>query len=366
MKRRPFNLNKAFGVEIEFICPPNTDRNEVARFIGRKFDELDRTSSYNIVCGSYSRNNGYDANSWYMKTDSTVHPNRRQSRNQMQGGNELVSPKLVGMDGFKQLNIVLGVMSDLGCEVNKSCGLHVHHDITDVRNNTESHSATTIRKASKTITNLILLVSRWERFIFMMLPKSRRPRSMGHGCGEKSTWCLPVSDRFDNTFTTHFDSGIPKIRMNLSKRVSRITRMLTERSARFQHCRTVGLNFYKFWIQGSVEFRYGGGSLSYEKIMNWVVFTQAFVNTAKDTNSISHLYESPYGDSTSLNRGVDWMKRNLGMVGATDTNPVEQYTEDYDIDVRGCILTVDEDATQAHRLVAEASTWVNRRMREMN
>jgi len=371
IKRRPFNLDRAFGVELEFVSGPNNRRNDVARAIGDKFEELDTDgrNRWNIICGSYSRNNGYRDNAWYMKSDGTAHATSAQRDRGMQGGNELVSPKLMGLDGFTQLAVVLEVMNEMGCDVSKHCGLHIHHDITDVRNLTGSHSPSTIKKAGKTLTNLIMMVARWEKYIYLMLPKSRRPSRMGEGCGEKNGWCQSVNVKFNTHLTCDPDTGVPTRRVNVARRIRKVARAFNERRPQtFQFSRTCGINFYKFWVYGTVEFRYGAGSLNFEKIKNWVVFTQAFVNTAKDINTIPYLYDAHNADYMTENRAIAWMKRNLGLIGETVNNPVAQVHPERDEESGAVILNAgrgDDEGTYAHRLVADASKWVNKRIREL-
>tara|TARA_Y100001963_G_C6763769_1_gene441067 strand:- start:535 stop:1554 length:1020 start_codon:yes stop_codon:yes gene_type:complete len=335
MKRTPFNLEKPFGIEIEFVCGTGLNRHEVARAIGSKFEELDPNGDnrWNITDGSWSRNGAWDSNAWFMKTDGTAHANNSQRNRNMTGGNELVSPKLIGADGFAQLKVVLEVMNELGCEVNINCGLHVHHDLTDEMTQMGSYNANTRRIAGKVITNLILLVGRWEKIVYKMVPPSRRSG------GTKHNWCQSVSDVYDTELTCDLPTGIPARRMNLGQRITRLVRRMSGEYTNFQHTRTCGLNFKKFWIQGSVEFRYQGGSLDFTKISNWVVFTQAFVNTAKTTSTINHLYADT--NSMTANRQIDWMKRNLGMFKASANNPITDL---------------------GHQLVADCSSWVNSRI----
>ena len=364
MNRRPFNLNRAFGVELEFIAGPNVSRHDIARAIGQKFEEIDSdgTRRWNIISGTWSRNAGYRDNGWYMKTDSTAGATSSQQSRGLSGGNELVSPKLMGKDGFTQLAVVLEVMNELGCEVSKNCGLHIHHDLTDVKDLTSSYNPALIKRAGKTLVNLIMMVARWEKYIYMLLPKSRRPRSMGAGCGSKNGWCASVNAQMDTGLTADFNSGVPVARQNITRRIRRVTRSFRDRRpSMFQFTRTCGLNFYKFWIYGTVEFRYGGGSLNFEKISNWVVFTQAFVNTAKDIDSIPYLYDAHNADYMNKNKAIAWMKRNLGLIGETASNPVQQRY----LDATTSEYTVDEDGTYAHKLVATASKWVNKRIRDL-
>ena len=48
-----------------------------------------------------------------------------------------------------------------------------------------------------------------------------------------------------------------------------------------QYNRACGLNFRNVWTRGSVEFRYHNGSLNFDKIVSWIVFTQAIIIQSK-------------------------------------------------------------------------------------
>ena len=50
----------------------------------------------------------------------------------VRGGAELVSPVLRGDDGFGQLAAAGRALATAGCKVNRTTGLHVHHDVRDL------------------------------------------------------------------------------------------------------------------------------------------------------------------------------------------------------------------------------------------
>ena len=114
-----FNNNKGFGVEIEFIRPNEITMQQVANKVEDALIQVGggcNLESYNHITRPQ----------WKLVTDSSV-----QGQTGYRGNNELVSPILRGYNGKKQLQIVLDTLITLGCKVNVSCGIHVHHDVTD-------------------------------------------------------------------------------------------------------------------------------------------------------------------------------------------------------------------------------------------
>ena len=58
-------------------------------------------------------------------------------------------------------------------------------------------------------------------------------------------------------------------------------------SYRFQSDRYCGLNFQSFYKYGTIEFRYGAPTLDFEKMFNWIIFTQRFVISAELFKSVN-------------------------------------------------------------------------------
>lgn len=101
---------RRFGVEIELIYPRGRSRSQIEdalRNAGLQVDTL------------YNRT----GNAWSVKTDGSL-----------TGGNgyEVVSPPLQGQDGHDQLAKACRALQSVGGKPNRSCGLHVHHEIRDI------------------------------------------------------------------------------------------------------------------------------------------------------------------------------------------------------------------------------------------
>lgn len=139
---------------------------------------------------------------------------------------------LQGDKGIELLEYHLGKLADSGYRVNKSCGLHVHVDS---------------RKLSKTeLFNVVTFIQTFDDVIFSLVPRSRK----------ETGYC----DTFIN-----FDA---QKRENYADNVC----TFFEDISRYH-----GFNFKSFFEHGTLEFRYHGGTINYEKIKNWVVLCLAIV-----------------------------------------------------------------------------------------
>lgn len=178
-----------------------------------------------VVCVAEQYNHstrGY----WKIITDSSC-------------GYELVSPPMSGTDGLRQIRTVCKVLNDKHVKVDRRCGLHVHHDIRDY----------TVDDAKR----LAYFYRRFENIFDSFVPKSRR--------GDDNTYCRTISQV-----------------INFSALDSYTT---IEQLANSVYTRYGKLNFQPFVRQGTVEFRHHSGTVDAEKIVNWVVLTNAVVNRAQ-------------------------------------------------------------------------------------
>tara|TARA_X000001388_G_C2228575_1_gene122159 strand:+ start:1265 stop:2272 length:1008 start_codon:yes stop_codon:yes gene_type:complete len=290
-----FNNERGFGVEIEFARPRNISQQDIVTAI-------------NLYTGSvvHCEREGYNHITrphWKLVGDSSVDGHRGYI-----GSNELVSPILYGQDGKEQLRIVLQVLNDLECEVNVSCGIHTHHDVTDVMVKEE-------KDAAKFLTNLIKFVAKFEHFIYRLVSPSRLKRN----------WCLPVRKIFasmtadHNTMRSHV--GLRRIAKRIFGRVKDGVKYKynavgagvgTRYTPDFQASRYCGLNLKNIWTRGSVEFRYMQGSLNFEKIWTWVVFTQAIINVVENANSVA------FKNVPVSSAGFFYFRKALGFIGSKD------------------------------------------------
>ena len=111
-------------------------------------------------------------------------------------------------------------------------------------------------------------------------------------------------------------------------------------SGNLQYNRTCGLNLYKVWQRGSVEFRYHNGTLNFEKIKSWVVVTNAIVNSVESTNFVK-LCNVPNGS-----RGLASFRGTIGFVGRSGNQDGTPYSND--------------------QLTKDANLFIQRRYRALN
>lgn len=185
---------------------------------------------------------------------------------------ELVSPPMKGDQGLNQIKIVCTTLQGLGVKVNKSCGLHVHHSADDL--------------TGRDFKNLVLLYARFENTIDELVPQSRRG--------------------FSNRYCRSFQSILPQLKASEST-LEALDRIIPNRYYK--------LNLKAFWRHGTVEFRQHSGTIDYDKIINWVIFTQLMVERSKTTLII--------GDSTEVNHNQ--LKNVLGRRNKQEMAPIFKY-----------------------------------------
>lgn len=240
MKAVTFNEDRRFGIELEAY---NLDRYELAAQL--------RQEGINAHTGGYSE---YQADAWTVATDASI-----IGRNAF----ELKSPILRGSAGLHEIRTVLRVVRRLGGRVNRSCGFHVHHDISD-------WGADQFSK--------FLYIAYTTDFLFR--------RAQPEDRWNNGTWCKPFEDHIRFEDIEAFD------RRFRGKRADSTTWKNFLRHIAPQ-TRYVGINLQSYWSKGTVEFRHHSGTLNAEKIVAWVVATQAAVNRAQDKKIRVTVWKDP-------------------------------------------------------------------------
>jgi predicted RNA-binding Zn-ribbon protein involved in translation (DUF1610 family) len=104
--RRSITSTRKFGIEIEYIG----DSSPVAREMVARGLRCAREGYNHQVRGG-----------WKIVPDGSI-----------SGGFELVSPPLSGDAGFREVELACEALEAAGARINRSCGLHVHHDANDL------------------------------------------------------------------------------------------------------------------------------------------------------------------------------------------------------------------------------------------
>jgi hypothetical protein len=211
-----------FGVEIEIL--PTVDRSAIATAL--------QSEGINAAVEGYNhRTQSY----WKIITDSSC-------------GYEVVSPILSGEQGLNELRKVCEVLTRLGCQVNRDCGLHVH-----------------IGADALGVDRVKATVKRWlgneAQNLDTIQPPSRR--------GASNRFCLPLA----NTIRTDL--------IDTCQTMDQLVRLQTTRYSK--------LNLQSYRTHRTIEFRHHAGSTNATKITNWVKFLLDFcTNATPETATLRH------------------------------------------------------------------------------
>ncbi len=161
---------------------------------------------------------------WKIVTDASV-----------RDGFEVVSPILNGETGLREAETAANALEAAGAKINRSCGLHVHFDAANL--------------SARAIQTIATRYARHEREIDAFMPKSRR--------GNANTYCKSTKQIFESaTF----------------QNASSIEEMIG-----IQQSRYFKVNLQSFRRHRTIEFRQHAGTVSAEKIGNWVRFLNGFI-----------------------------------------------------------------------------------------
>lgn len=219
-------MSRAFGIEIEAYGIAQETLAEAIRAVG-------------IPCEVQAYNHVDSATTWKITRDGSI---------QGPDSFELVSPILEGDDGLAQVQAVCQVLGRLGAHVNRSCGLHVHHDARDLDLGDWK--------------NLLALYVNYESALDALMPPSRR--------GNTNTYCQSVRQ--------FGDIGETADRIMACETLAQLSALFASRQ--------IKINFHAFWRHGSIEFRHHSGTVQAEKIIHWVRLTGLMMDKARAAHGI--------------------------------------------------------------------------------
>ncbi|MBE9144902.1 amidoligase family protein [Planktothrix mougeotii] len=219
-----------FGVEIEIL---NTvDRSAIATAL--------QAEGINAAVEGY---NHITRNHWKIITDSSC-------------GYEVVSPILSGEQGLSELRKVCEVLTRLGCQVNRNCGLHVHIGA----------DALGVDRVKSTI-------KRWlgneSQNLDSIQPRSRR--------GTSNIYCQPLA----STMRTDL--------IDECQTINELVRLQTTRYSK--------LNLQSYRTHRTIEFRHHAGSTNATKITNWVKFLLDFCTNATPETATATDFDSLFANN---------------------------------------------------------------------
>ena len=219
----PTRGTRRFGVEIEFIG--SCDR------------VIEALRDADIAC-RWENYNHRTRRHWKIVWDASVGS----------AGGELVSPPLRGDAGRQAVRAVCEALSAAGATVNRSCGLHVHHEVKDID----------VRSFGR----IFRLWYNSQDAINKMVAKSRRD----------NRHCLPLWDR----------------EVEMCEGLTSIVRRYVRYHLGIDRYRAINAQSYPKY--GTIEIRQHQGTCDAEKILAWVEFGQALINFAR-----SEAEMLPYG-----------------------------------------------------------------------
>lgn len=216
--------DRAFGIEMELTGP------SAGAIIGAL-----RAAGISVVDTHTSYHHSNGITSWELKHDSSV----------AGAGLELVSPKLYGNAGFTELKTVCTALNSVQATVNRSCGLHVHHDM-------EGRTVDQIKRQ-------VLMFLNRQHLIAHMVAPSRRTNHYS------APWSITQVQQLE-AFSLN------------SARTLRDISYIGPRGA---------INLQAYAAHGSVEIRFHNGTTSFKKIAAWVRFGQALFAAAEAQADVS-------------------------------------------------------------------------------
>lgn len=210
----PLTFNKKFGIEIEAY---GVTRSKVLTAIRTKGIRIE-DESYNHITRGW----------WKIVSDSSISG---------ESGFEIVSPILEGQAGLEELKKVCEALTEVRAKINKSCGMHVHFDASQM--------------GIREVKNLMLNYATYEKHIDSILPNSRR--------GNTNTYCQSLQN--------------DKAKIESATSVRELASAIGTRYRK--------INLQSFVRHGSIEFRQHSGTIEFEKIKNWVLFLHNLVDFSK-------------------------------------------------------------------------------------
>ena len=245
--------NRTYGIEIEMAS--KVDRLTLAMKIQEAFDAAG--IAHNCVYAGYSHNtDSLNTTRWEVQFDRSISTTDSHAHRI-----EIVSPVLSGGAGLEALKVVCDVATQYG-KINRSCGLHIHHGVDNWDH----------------VVAVSAAFSHFQDIIYKGLPPSR------------------TNGRYSKKWSAgSLQSQIAEAKWN----------------------RYTGLNLCSFALRKTIEFRCAGGSTEFEKISNWVLFTQGLVEaavagrirTSSDINGLVDFVGSGANDYQSI-RGKKPSKRS--------------------------------------------------------
>jgi len=230
--------NLTFGVEIEAF---NFTRDAL----------INAVRSRQIAIESECYNHTDSRHHYKIVSDGSINGNN---------ANEVVSPILKGKKGETSLKLVCDALAEVGADVNKSTGLHIHFDASSI---SDTHYI-----------NIFKNYQKLESAIDTFMPRSRR--------ASNNMFCKSIIGfDFSNCYT----------KLDIYNVVGRS-----------MACpRYVKVNPDAYRRHKTIEFRQHSGTVEYEKISKWLNFLRKLIEFSFDkclTENVENIEDIPFLSDT--------------------------------------------------------------------
>jgi hypothetical protein len=242
---------RRFGIELElsrrFLCINNSDKN-----YSKHWPWVDNLL-YDL------RNSRLISPGWKLKIDTSC-------------GGEVVSPILIGNHGMAEVGRICYEIQkyadNLGISpVDAECGLHIHFDAADMK--------------PRELSNLFILLQTAEPVIYSMYP-TRNPK-----------YCSPIEVNMRLASKCRDWTDVRDVwyrgENNVKDRAAVYNKSFinsTNSGDSYDGTRYHGFNIHCYWRQGTVEFRYGAGTLDPIHILAYYEMCLSMVNSAMSNKKI--------------------------------------------------------------------------------
>ena len=168
---------------------------------------------------------------------------------------ELVSVPLSGDFIVDAVDNLMNWKNIFYADVNRSCGLHIHIDSTDM--------------SAKEVARVGMVYSYFQEILKSMMPKSR----------QDSNWCRDFNMMFDELVGIDSEEQLVSLyyeSMDCSPSIEK-----------YNDARYSGLNLHSRYYHGSLEFRLHSGTLNKTKILNWISICNTIVEKGIELSKLT-------------------------------------------------------------------------------
>jgi hypothetical protein len=253
--------DRTFGVEIEFfglnyVITP-LDNNIIKPYCissrakdGRHI--LDLFKDYNLSFGT-------SRDVWHFEKDTSV-----RGKGHTRSGAELISPILSGIEGLVQVYNAFKFLNAMeGLNIDKSCGMHVHHGVDSAVYN------------CKQLQELVRIVHHYEDLFYLLIPGDRK----------NADTCRPMEIDVESFLEVcEADTGTDNCRIrDIWYSIQNRYDPKSGENSRYDKTRYHGLNLHSYWYRSTIEFRYHSALLQkVDEAIQWIIFTQFLIELSQD------------------------------------------------------------------------------------